>query len=396
MPRIHELLSSTLDWRYIIGRAVHHRVVPIFFQNLRALSASAESNKIPDAPLKLAKNLSYAFVGHNIATFEEASRLYRCMASKEIRFMPIKGVLLGETVFPESNLRFIRDIDLLFPDNSAMRMAEKVLVGLGYRLVWTDSRASAFRLSRGRDSFNVDLHRSFSFFHFHEYPRTQDLVEDMWRHSSRRAIAGVQVQVMSPECMLTLLALHSFFHGFLSILDLSDAVHIVGKYPSLDWNFILNKVKRYRCMMEIPLKAIDSACNNFLGIKIVPSNIEKASQEDNSHITGFKEEVAKRFLLNCRYFISYKEFCHDCSRECVYFSRTGEPETSTYGRMKEYLYEYYYIISLVRRHYGYRYSLRCLAQELMAPSAYCLGRSIGSLGPMASSLAIQELLWQKH
>ena len=355
-----------------------------------------EPGKIPEAPLKLAKRLSYAFVGHNLATFEETSRIYRYMAAKEIHFMPIKGVLLGEVVFPESHLRFIRDIDLLFPENRTMRMAEKVLVGLGYRLVWTDSRASAFRVSRGRDSFNVDLHRSFSFFHFHEYPRTQDLVEDMWRRSSRRTIAEVQVQVMSPECMLTLLCLHSFFHGSLSILDLSDAVHIVGKYPSLDWNFILNKVKRYRCMLEIPLRAMDSACYSFLGIKIVPRNMEESIRGDNSHKSRFNWDVVKRSLLNCRYFVSYKEFCHECSRECVYFSRTGEPETSMYGRMKEYLHEYYYIVTLVRWHYGYRYSLRCLAQELVAPSAYCLGRSIGSLGPMASSLAIQELLWQKH
>jgi hypothetical protein len=385
-PRLKDILSAGLDWEYLLGRAVHHRVVTQVHENLRLL-ATRLGGQVPQRIVEEMRAVSHSFLGYSMTLNEEAKTILNVLKDEGVEFTPIKGLVLSETVYPERYLRFYRDIDLFFPSLDEMRRAEKKMTGLGYDFVLSDARGSMFSKPRQELSMVCDLHYSASFFNKFQYPTK---IEELWTRSSVALICGVEVTVMSPEHMLLILSLHSFYHGSFSLIDFADAVHIIEETENLDWQFIQSLLKQYPCAFGIPMTIIYSTYLDLFDREIIPNATFKVLTELNPATARITQEPREHSLRNTQIPLPYRRLCLLCNHhpycplslyiDVSYTKYSREKLQPLDQRLFRYLLEYYFILTTVREKHGIKYAIRCLYEETAVFGDYIIDRLARMLG----------------
>ena len=396
LHKIKDILSTGLDWNYVLGRAIHNKVFPTLYQHLRLLATTELRNLIPQSVLARARELNYSFIGYSIVLHEEVRKIFKSLKAGGIEFTPIKGVLLADTVYPKKHLRFFSDIDLLFPSVDEMRGVVEKLAKLGYNFVSSNARESVFRKHIHGISIDCDMHRSLSFFDFFEYPRANILIEDLWRKSSKNRVGGVKAKVMSAEHMLLVLCLHSFHDGALSLIDLCDAIHILRKHPRLDWQFISRQLKEYPCALGIPMSIINGICADFLGVNLVPKTVFKALCDNNLIASRISWKSAKQSLGNLQYPVPYRKFC----LECVDYTHCPLSLHLYFHRPRDYirrcLLDFYCILTIVKERYGIKYASKCFYQECAGVLDFLVGKLIKVLEKEPRIPKLNPFLRHRH
>lgn len=379
LQKIKEVLSKDQNWRFILGRAIHHRVIPKFYQNLRLLTNTELKNLIPHWILEKVRELNYVFIGRSIVIQEEINTIFKSLKVRDIQFTPIKGALLAETFYPKKYLRFLTDIDLLFPNSNEKIRADEILVKLGYKLVKDSVKESNFRKNRNNLSIICDSHRLLTLFKYFEYPK----IEELWKNMSEEKVGGVKIKVLSGEHMLLILCLHSFQHKSFLLQDLCDAVQILRKFPNLDWQYILEQLDKYPCVLGIPLGIINVMFNYLFNKNIMPKTAFKVLryvQVINAKVSGIS---AKQTLEDPEYLIPYEKFCPKCDSytHCPrYFLDSDKIVKQRKLRfIKNRLLEYYFILTSIKRTHGIKYALSCCYQESIGILGEVLGRKLKRL-----------------
>jgi hypothetical protein len=375
IPIIKDLLTQELDWNYVVGKAIHNRIIPIINHTLHILAPKELLPQIPQEVLNKIQELNYAFIGHTIVFHEEANKILESLDEASMKFMPIKGVLLDQTVYPNKHLRYFSDIDLLFQSHTELQRAESILLQLGYTFVFSNARETVYRKIRHDQSIHCDMHRSLTLFNFFEYP----LIRGLWSTASEALVSGVQVRIPSQEYQILILCLHSFLHGAFSLLDLSDAIHIFSKYPPIDWQFLSSQMQEYPCSLGLPLSLIAQIFDEYFD-KPSPHNININFPKRIKRLSSKVVEGSEQHSLgDLQYPIPYQIFCKQCNefRSCPLFSYINErirlQEEHT-PRIRDFIplgyYEFLVIITMIRKKYGLLYALQCLGKELKGLFAY--------------------------
>jgi hypothetical protein len=173
----------------------------------------------------------------NLILYSELKKILKALKARGVLFMPIKGVALGETIYPSRDLRYLSDIDLLFKDQEGMKEAGKVLAMLGYYYD-PESIYIAFGsnyIKKGYHSTKCDLHYFLpGWSDYYSFPR----IENLWNTAKIVDIEGVPTYIMTPENMFFILALHSFRECTFTLRDFCDAMAILKKVPEFDWDII--------------------------------------------------------------------------------------------------------------------------------------------------------------
>ncbi|MFX0135844.1 MAG: nucleotidyltransferase family protein [Candidatus Hodarchaeota archaeon] len=363
LHKIKEILSTDLNWRFVLGRAIHHRVIPKFYQSLTLLTETELKNLIPNWVLEKVRELNYAFIGRNIVIQEEINKIFKSLKVRGIEFTPIKGVLLAETIYPKNYFRFLLDIDLLFPNDNEKIRAEEILVNLGYKLIWDAVSQSLFRKNGNIPPIFCDSHRFLTLFRYFEYPK----IDDLWKNMSEQKVGGVKVKVLSGEHMLLVLCLHSFKHKSFLLQDLCDAIQILRKYPNLDWQYILEQLEKYPCVFGIPLGIINVMFNYLFNENIMPKTAFKVLRYVNVITAKVGGISAKQTLENPEKLAPYEIFCPKCDNyiHCpIYFpDSNSKVKNGRLGFIKNMLLEYYYILTSIKRTHGIKYALKCFYQQ---------------------------------
>lgn len=164
-----------------------------------------------------------------IAGAQELKRLYRVLAGRKLRFVPIKGADLAYRLYPDTALRPYGDWDIWFhPDDCEHALA--VLAKDGWKV--PECRSSDHEMVRKsgahhfsphvRGQFKIEPH--FTLSNFKEIdPR------EMWEHTTDYPNGDGQ-RILSPEMNLLMLARHaasqSYYHAQIPRL-LTDAAMIL-------------------------------------------------------------------------------------------------------------------------------------------------------------------------
>jgi hypothetical protein len=316
--------------------------------------------KIPDIVKKITRKLAYEFKGQILSLDSETKHIFDKLLAEGSIFMPFKGALLSELVYPR-DLRFYRDIDLLFPNMKELVRAENIFQEMGYSSNRPNIRGVSYKKkSKGSNFFSFDLHRSFSFPEHYQYPCFESLVNELWRKSSRCSIKGVDVRVMTPEHMLIISCINSFKDGFLSIIDFYDMLQINRKYPQLNMKIIEKKKLDYGCAITLPL------------------NLIKIEDYDDS----------KNFP------IYYNSACSVCKKGlCKLKHRSQHPLTTFSGRTLKKINDLKYL-PYATKQYGIFYGFRCITQQIISSALYTLEYllKIGKNG--TSYPGLREILWK--
>jgi Uncharacterised nucleotidyltransferase len=127
--KIRELVTSVSDWDYFASLANEHGVAALTFYNLEKLGFLQQVPEKIAATLNNALMLSISRNAFHISVIKEILRLFN---EKNIKTVLLKGLALELSVFGNSGLRQMTDIDILL-DRSNHKNARKILLENGYK-----------------------------------------------------------------------------------------------------------------------------------------------------------------------------------------------------------------------------------------------------------------------
>lgn len=262
--QIRSLLAQGIQWAQVIARARQVEMTPLVYHHLKTLDDSLVPSGVRSQLVHgYAQNLS-----RNLLLSRELLSLTEVFQVQAIPFVPVKGVILAETVYRHLGLRQMCDLDVLIRRDDVQR-AVRALTERGFRLrghlPCTDAefqqrRDVTLTKDLGRWSYPLELHWKFkdSFFRLPEKMLWDHLVDYAWN--------GKTVKIFSPELTLIHLIHHLNYHAFpLKILvDVAETMRAFRDrinwdvFWSLvrDWQLVRNATVALACVsavLDVPL-----------------------------------------------------------------------------------------------------------------------------------------------
>jgi phosphoglycolate phosphatase-like HAD superfamily hydrolase len=243
------LAYEPFAWDAVLTGAIRQGIPTLVHRHLRMLDDSAA---IPSAVMERLARIDQATRLQVMRQRFEAVRLLDMLRAANVPVMPLKGLALRESVYPDPALRPSGDIDLLVGAEH-VRQAELALQALGYLpdetyrpRAWyrpeTSHHLVPYRLP-GRE-VQVEIHWDLA-------PPEAHLpvdVEGVWARATAAQLAGHSVWMLAPEDLLLYLALHaSLFSHFLTRLHhLVDVAETTRHYAlQLDWGRLAERARRW-------------------------------------------------------------------------------------------------------------------------------------------------------
>jgi len=302
--KIQELLMVLLDWSQIIEQSHYHGILPLLYFNINKIQKQA----IPCSAFTALKTYCHVTLVKNMYLWKEFLGIQDELNRAGIKVIPLKGIILSETLYHNLGLRPMLDIDVLVQENS-LSFAEKQLQLLGYekRLenlsenYWRKYRHH-FQLYNPHKNINLEVHWALA----PPHPNRLNLKE-AWERSHVQIIDHREILTLSAEDTLLFLCLHigrqitTLQH--LQLKNLCDINELILQSPNLDWEYIINKATTWRIRGALfyvylltekylstpwPLKVTE-----LLGLRALPTKI----------LNLFAE---RRFVLKRKYHIKPK------------------------------------------------------------------------------------------
>lgn len=245
---LQEILESPLNWDQIIAQAYSHRMLPLIYYSINEI----HKPKVPEAILNLLKDFCRVNLIKNMRLWEEFCRIQDALKKAGVKVIPLKGIILSETLYHNLGLRPMADIDILVKV-SDLACAKNALISLGYKIslqgltenYWKDYHCHY----RFRDPFKetfIEIHWAFA------PPRPNKInLDEVWIRSKIQCINGIEVLTLSPEDTLLLLCLHACKNittlQNIPLINLCDIHELISQYTDrLNWDYIAHRAKVWR------------------------------------------------------------------------------------------------------------------------------------------------------
>jgi hypothetical protein len=187
----------------------------------------------------------------------ECGRLLKALTAEDVPVIPLKGIALRETIYPDPALRLSGDIDLLLPPEAIERV-EGILSSLDYLPVERGGPKShyqpdfshhlvPYRLPE-RD-VQVEIHWGLA---APDYASRIDMPA-LWRRARCGYLAGQPVQLLAAEDLLLHLVLHTIawntdelLQPLVRLRHLVDIAETVRYYRAcLDWKALTARAREW-------------------------------------------------------------------------------------------------------------------------------------------------------
>ena len=249
VERIANWNFSTLDWSKFLQLAEHHGVLQLAARNQielgRGVSGQAERNRSLPPEVELSLRSAYeANLRRNLWFTGELARIMQHFERKQLRALPYKGAVLGQSLYRDPGLRSFSDLDFLISSADFGR-AKQALAEIGYR------PSSEFTAPVERLWLQTGYERSFDSAagknlvelqwallpHFYAV----DLdVDDLLARAGRTVVGGYEVPSLSPEDSLLVLCLHAAKHLWTRLIWLSDIAETL-RTETIDYSLVSSR-----------------------------------------------------------------------------------------------------------------------------------------------------------
>jgi hypothetical protein len=266
--RARALLSPAPDWTRCLRLARQHEVVPLVHRNLERLG-------FPGVPAEAREALETgrrAVAARNALLARELAHVMCILTDAGVPAIPMKGVLLAETLYGDPSLRDCSDMDVLVPRARARETLHLLRVQ-GYAPEFSEQFFEAlllrghieYTLARRERGFEyvLDLHWGVGW----SAPDDRRAAAALWAESRPVTRLGVRMQAMSPDWELLTLAVHAARHGWRPLKWLVD-VHDYCQSRPVDWRNLRGTAEQFgwRSALEQTL----GACQMLLGTPTPP------------------------------------------------------------------------------------------------------------------------------
>lgn len=200
--------AAVRDWDKVIQLALEHRVLPRIYRNAGALIPQAVKQSMYDHVLRNARNA----MSNIVRTIEAVHLLERA----RIPVIVLKGPLLASRLYGDYGLRVCGDVDLLVRSNDLLRAAHAFSAAGYHHHTILDARSLARHCKlehdvafvHPNDDTLIELHGKVAQPH---YSYRVNLGE-WWAARQTVRVAGVELEVLSPEHTYLLAAMHAARH----------------------------------------------------------------------------------------------------------------------------------------------------------------------------------------
>jgi hypothetical protein len=254
-----------LNWDLLLATAeAEGLAAPLGF----ALRARAPAAMPGAVRARLSRQLGEETARHLILR-RELGRVLRAFVRDEIPVIPLKGLVLAETLYADPVLRPSSDLDLLVRPEAVVAVDE-LLQRLGYRRL-ADDHSWSFDLAYDRATLytgpggvHVDLHWSLLSDPRYVWNDAESL--QIWDRATKIQVAGESALGLCPEDLVLYLAIHlAVHHGLAGLLWYWDLALILGRWRGqLDWTALLERASRWRVRRAVGFALM--GCETFFEI----------------------------------------------------------------------------------------------------------------------------------
>jgi hypothetical protein len=267
------LLAEPLAWQVVTRSAFEEGVYPAVARSLRRLGWP----HVPETTrneLEAAERLNAA---RNALLVRALGRVLERFDREGIPVMPLKGVVLADSLYGDVGFRVCSDLDILVP-RSAVPHAFELLQAEGYeqadrsRVNLSDidflaRSAMEFGFTPPASAFPylLELHWDIAW----RWRGDAAMMDDLWEAARRRKFWGVEAWALSPEWELLYLAVHAARHRWQGLKWLVD-IHEVCTRAKFDWETVADKAHRFGLDRVLTLSL--SACQALFGTTLPPAH----------------------------------------------------------------------------------------------------------------------------
>jgi hypothetical protein len=238
IERLRGLCRERLDWGWLRGRALAHGLAPVLRRHLRAHG----QDQVPPAILADLDAHAACVAAHDFTLARELVTLAGAFADAAVRFVPVGGPVLAETLYGDLGLREFARLDILIHPADLPR-ASRLLQARGYRVRHpSGDRQSGgangvLVFERGRDRAAVALHSAFPI------AWTPD-PEMLWSRLQPGTLLGRPVPTLPAEMLLLTLCVHGATHLWARLGSICDVAELLRAHPALAWTRMLEHARR--------------------------------------------------------------------------------------------------------------------------------------------------------
>ena len=238
--RLLELLRGPLNWERLWDQGHLHEVLPLVTMNLRRLQDQAA---IPADWMGRAQRRFYATLLHNTTLADELLRVLAAFGDVGVDVLPVKGIVLAETLYGNLALRPATDLDVLVhPQDLPVARTALYALGLAHRpepsfgaLHHRYHDPQYYRQTAGGEVC-LELHWALweeRFFHLE--------TDVLWERAVVTRVHGVQQRILSPEDTLLHLSIHRS-RSPLRLRFVCDVAELLRRHSAtLDWDYVLRQ-----------------------------------------------------------------------------------------------------------------------------------------------------------
>ena len=243
--RAHALVECGISWTQLWDQAWLNGLAPLVFHNLRTLDLTTW---MPAAVWRQFEADYYNTLSDNLLLEAEMVRVTDCLAQNGIDRLLLKGMVLGELLYPDPALRPSSDIDVMVR-HEQLGQAQAVLRDLGYTI--QPGRQLDFQLARSYDIPYVrattsgqpvllELHWNLA------EPGLFNLdVATLWARAQQLEVNHHTLPTLSLEDLLLHLTIHIRKHRYVGLRWLVDVSELLRGYgQQLDWSYLVRTARQ--------------------------------------------------------------------------------------------------------------------------------------------------------
>ncbi len=232
--KLQRLMLRCVDVDHLIGMAFDEGLAGLLYKNL---TKSNLLNILDKKQVETLRNLYHRNVIFNLKLIHDFKEILHQLNQKNIKVVPLKGIILLKQIYIDVGLRQLTDIDLWILDRNYREIIRTLKV-LGYRS--DPVYPNTFR----RDHTTIDLHS-----HILGAERIKArkflLAREQghfYNDAQRIDFEGEEVMCLNKYDQIIYLSLHALKHNVDRLIWLVDIKSLVDNWKKSDWEALINRV----------------------------------------------------------------------------------------------------------------------------------------------------------
>lgn len=296
--------QDNFDWEYLFELAMHHRLFPLAYHFFKT-----KRGAIPEHIFHQLRKAFFEYSLQDVLIRSRLTKIVEKLDKEGIRYCLLKGPVLGQYLYGNSELRPSKDLDILVAKQDVIQVVNLLQ-----------------RINFATDFFglkDVDWKALFSCYHHIELYDGHVRIELHWKLKSskyqvfddfdtenliQRAVQkdfeGLKVYTLAPEDEFFYLVAHGSIHYWFRLRWLNDIVLYIKKYPDLNFQTV-KKNFREKDMLNSYFQTL-LLISDLYGEDIVQGII---SQEEITDGGYFLYKLTFPFIVNTGEMEEYHPFC---------------------------------------------------------------------------------------